>query len=52
MPSDGFNASTDVVVGTGVEASVTDVIADAADFLVTTYLVARDGDVTDGFDTL
>lgn len=49
--SDGFNASTDVVVGTGAEASVTDVIADAADFLATTYLVARDGDVTDGFDT-
>ena len=49
--SDGFNASTDVVVGTGAEASVTDVIADAADFLATSYLVARDGDVTDGFDT-
>ena len=49
--SDGFNASTDVVVGTGAEASVTNVVADAADFLATTYLVARDGDVTDGFDT-
>jgi len=50
--ADGFNVSTDVLVGTG---EGTDDNADtgdtAKDYKATTYLVARDGDVTDGFDT-
>lgn len=48
--ADGFSAATDVLVGTGTEAS--DVaVADVDDFLTSTYLVARDGVITDGFDT-
>jgi hypothetical protein len=49
--ADGFSAATDVLVGLGTENTDTSVVADAADFLTTTYLVARDGDVTNGFDT-
>lgn len=48
--ANGFNVTTDVLVGTGTEG--TDVATDDVDdFLTTTYLVARDGDITDGFDT-
>ena len=39
-----------MLVGTGTEASAV-AVADVDDFLTTTYLVARDGDVTNGFDT-
>jgi Ca2+-binding RTX toxin-like protein len=49
--ADGFSSATDVLVGTGTESSDASVVADVADFLTSTYLVARDGVITDGFDT-
>jgi len=50
--ADGFDVSTDVLVGTGTGTDgEADTGNEAKDYKATTYLVARDGDATNGFDT-
>jgi len=45
----GFDASTDVLVGTAGDNNTQNV---PASFAATAYIVARDGDITNGFDTV
>ena len=49
--ADAFAHSTDVLVGAGDGTTEAAAVAVAGDFLTTVYLVARDGDITNGFDT-
>jgi Ca2+-binding RTX toxin-like protein len=49
--ADGFTVATDVVIGSGNGTVQSASVATAGVFLTSVYLAARDGDVTNGFDT-